>query len=182
VIEMSYLDDIKLYAVRTHREADEAGRRGDRDVAATLRQRAKMADRDVFMLRPGVEGKDARFVARHLGLFREARAAGMLRDALDPDLEPPPPPVLPPSRSAGWSEDGTTLRVWKSRWDSEAWRADSRDLAKAKETGVRVEVLEDRPGEPFRVTRAQMRDPSWCAANNRRRSEAMRAGTLEVVD
>jgi hypothetical protein len=39
-----------------------------------------------------------------------------------------------------------------------------------------------RPPAPFRVTREQLRDPAWCAANARRRSEALRAGLLEIVD
>jgi hypothetical protein len=39
-----------------------------------------------------------------------------------------------------------------------------------------------RPPEPFRVTRAQLADPEWCHQNNRRRSEALRAGVLEIVD
>jgi hypothetical protein len=44
---------------------------------------------------------------------------------------------------------------------------------------------EDKPRpdpKPFRVTRAQLADPDWCARNNRRRSEALRNGTLEIVD
>jgi hypothetical protein len=39
-----------------------------------------------------------------------------------------------------------------------------------------------RRAQPFRVTRAQLADPDWCARNNRRRSEALRNGTLEIVD
>jgi hypothetical protein len=44
---------------------------------------------------------------------------------------------------------------------------------------------EDEPRRPpaeFRVTRAQLADPDWCARNNKRRSEALRNGTLVIID
>jgi hypothetical protein len=34
----------------------------------------------------------------------------------------------------------------------------------------------------FRVTRAQLADPHWCRENHDRRKEAMKAGTMEIVD
>lgn len=48
-------------------------------------------------------------------------------------------------------------------------------------TAAEAAVKESGDGD-FVVTRAQLGDPLWCAANNAKRQEARRAGKLKIVD
>jgi hypothetical protein len=111
--------------------------------AAACEQRAQVAGRDppAMLVRPAVEHRDADFINRWRSLIMDANRAGWVLEELPPELQPPPPPRLEPSPSAGWSADKKQLKVWREDYNRPGF-AYSRDMLRAMETGAEVVVLD----------------------------------------
>jgi hypothetical protein len=111
--------------------------------ATACEERAKVAERDPpgLLVRSEVEQRTPDFVGRYRSLITDCHRAGWTLTELPAELQPPPPPVLPPSPSAGWSNDRKQYRVWREDYNRPGF-AYTRDMLRARETGAKVVVLD----------------------------------------